>query len=128
MNKGSVVAAFIKDIISKGVVTVYGDGSQKRDYLYVDDLAEGIKSAMEADVMGVFQLGSGIGTSLNDLIKIVKSTIKTEFEVKYENFRQGEILHTYCDISKAKKSFAFNPNTKLNDGIQKTYAWFMGTK
>lgn len=123
-NKSSVVAAFIKDIVNTGEVTVYGDGTQTRDYLYVADLAIGIKAAIENNVKGVFQLGSGIGTNLNELIDIIKAVIDRDFDVNYEEFRQGEILHTYCNINKAKQAFGFSPKTKLKHGIENTYSWF----
>ena len=123
-NKSSVVAAFIKDILLNNKVTVYGDGTQTRDYLYVDDLADGIMLAIEKNVSGVYQLGSGSGTSINKLISIMKEVMNIDFEIENKDFRQGEILHTYCNIDKSKNTFGFDPSTKLYDGIEKTYSWF----
>ena len=127
-NKGSVVAAFLKDIASSRKVTVYGDGSQTRDYLYVEDLASGIVAAIDQQVSGVFQLGSGVGTTINKLISILKEVVDINFDVNYEKFRQGEILHTYCNISKAKNAFGFDPSIELQTGIEKTYRWFKEQK
>lgn len=127
-NKGSVVAAFLKDIAANKKITVYGDGTQTRDYLYVEDLANGIVAAIENRVIGVYQLGSGKGTSINELIEIIRSVIDVDFEVDYKDFRQGEILHTFCNISKAKAGFGFNPSIELQEGIRNTYSWFKKQK
>jgi UDP-glucose 4-epimerase len=123
-NKGSVVAAFIRDITQKGGVTVYGDGSQTRDYLYVEDLAQGMIQAIEARVSGVFQMGSGIPTTINELIDKFRDIVDVDFEVEYKDFRAGELKHTYCDITKATKAFGFQPSTKLSEGLEKTWTWF----
>ncbi|MGY8814397.1 MAG: NAD-dependent epimerase/dehydratase family protein [Gammaproteobacteria bacterium] len=124
-NKGSVVAAFLQNIIKKGEITVYGDGSQTRDYLYADDVAQGIVGALKYDGTGVYQLGSGIGTSINRLIEIIQNYIPIDFEVKYQTFRKGEIRHSYCDINKARTVLNFTPKTTLEDGIELVWKWFM---
>ena len=124
LNKSSVVAAFMKDIMNKGAVTVYGDGTQTRDYLYVDDLADGIIEAMHADENGTFQLGSGKPTSINELLGILWEVSPVEFTCAYEDFRVGEIRHTYCDITKARECFGYNPSTSLTSGIRLTWDWY----
>ncbi|MDH3379975.1 MAG: NAD-dependent epimerase/dehydratase family protein [Gammaproteobacteria bacterium] len=127
-NKGSVVAKFIKDITRKGEIEVYGDGSQTRDFLYVEDLVDGICRAIDKRVSGVFQLGQGLPNSVNDLIKIARSVLGKDFDVKFKNFRPGEIRHTYCDISKATKCFGYAPLTTLEDGFKKTWDWFVANE
>ena len=123
-NKGSVVAAFIRDMRTKGVITVYGDGSQTRDYLYVEDLAGGVLDAVESGVSGVFQLGSGVPTTINELIAVFRDTVDIDFQVEYQNFRAGELRHTYCDITKASSAFNYHPSTDLVNGIRETWSWF----
>ena len=123
-NKSSVVAAFIKDIVNNRRVTVYGDGEQTRDYLYVKDQVQGIVNAIRMNATGVFQLGFGKPTTINTLIDIVRDVTGLEFDVDYQEFREGEILHTHCDISKARNEIDFNPNTELHEGVQLTWDWF----
>lgn len=123
-NKGSVVAAFIKGITKDQKITIYGDGSQTRDYLYVGDLVTGILGAIESGQSGVFQLGSGVPTELNKLVELLKELIPIDFSVEYQDFRAGELRHTYCDISKSSNAFNFQPTTKLKTGIQNTWKWF----
>ena len=125
-NKGSVVAAFIKGIVQDRNVTIYGDGSQIRDYLYVNDLVTGIIGAIESGKSGVFQLGSGIPTDLSALLVRIKEVVPYEFSVKYEDFRAGELRRTFCDITKAREAFNFQPSVSLNEGINNTWEWFRG--
>jgi UDP-glucose 4-epimerase len=124
-KKKSVVAAFLQGIVKNGYIDVFGDGSQTRDYLFVDDLAAGILRAMQTEQLeGVFQLGSGIPTSLNELIEVIRSIVPKKFRVDYHNFRAGEVKHTYCNIEKSRNAFGFRPETKLEDGIRATWDWY----
>ncbi len=123
-RKSSVVAAFIKAIREQGAVTVFGDGTQTRDYLFVEDLTDGIVQAIKAEVSGVYQLGFGVPTSINDLIDKIRSATDASFDVNFEPARAGEILHTHCDISKARADIGYDPCTTLNDGIRHTWDWF----
>uniref|UniRef100_UPI003565B9B6 NAD-dependent epimerase/dehydratase family protein n=1 Tax=Aquicoccus sp. TaxID=2055851 RepID=UPI003565B9B6 len=123
-HKGSVVAHFYKQILAGKPLTVYGDGSQARDFLFIGDLVEGIRRAMEIDATGVFQLGSGRPTTVNELLDIIRDVTGRAPEVRYEDFRAGEIHTTWCDISKARDSLDFDPDTPLADGMRQTWAWF----
>lgn len=123
-RKSSVVAAFIKSIRDTHGVTVYGDGEQTRDYLFVEDLTDGITKAIKAKVSGVYQLGFGAPTSVNTLIETLRTAIGTDFKVTFEPARAGEILHTHCDISKARGDIGYNPTVPLSVGVRQTWAWF----
>lgn len=123
-NKASVVAAFIKSIKETGAITVYGDGSQTRDYLFVEDLANGIVNAIKNEAVGVYQLGFGKPTSINELIAIFKTVSSSDFDVVYQDFRAGELLHTYCDIAKAQNGFGYDPKIELLEGVRQTLKWF----
>ena len=123
-NKQSVIATFIKNIINTGQITVYGDGNQTRDYLYAEDLVGGIMQAINSTASGTYQLGSGIPTSINTLLSVLRETVPVPFACKYEDFRTGEIQHTHCNINKARKDFGFNPTTRLQVGVQRTWEWY----
>ena len=88
---------------------------------------QGIRSALDLDVSGVYQLGSGQPTSLNTLLEEIRLVTGTShsFKVHYEDFRAGEIQHTWCDISKARSELGFSTNTQLSDGLRKTWDWFL---
>ncbi|MEM7315619.1 MAG: NAD-dependent epimerase/dehydratase family protein [Planctomycetota bacterium] len=123
-HKGSVVAHFFKQILADEPLVVYGDGSQSRDFVFVEDLSEGIRRALKVDRTEVVQLGVGIPTSVNELIEIMREVIGKDIAVQYKDFRAGEIVNTHCDISKARKVLGYDPRTSLQDGLQQTWTWF----
>jgi len=129
-HKGSVVAHFFKGILNLQELIVYGDGTQARDFLFVGDLIEGICSAIESEVIGVVQLGSGRPTTIDELIVEIRSAVDGEFVVRarYEDFREGEIHTTWCDISKARRELGFDPATPLASGLRETLNWFRVTR
>jgi len=124
-HKGSVVAHFYKRVLAGEPLVVYGDGSQTRDYLYVGDLVEAIRAAVESDVTGPHQLGSGMPTSLNTLIDGMREATGRELEVVYEDFRAGEVRNPWCQIDKARAAFGYNPTTPLSEGLKVTWEWFV---
>jgi UDP-glucose 4-epimerase len=125
-HKGSVVAHFFKQILARQELVVYGDGSQTRDYAFVGDICEGIYLAMRSDRTGVFQLGTGVPTTLNALIAAMRGVVGDGFPVgvRYEPFRAGELRHTWCDITKARRELGFEPKTALAGGLARTWQWF----
>lgn len=125
-HKGSVVAAFMRRIFDGAPLIVYGDGSQTRDYIFVDDLCEGIVAAMSAGRSGVFQLGSGTGTTINRLIEEIVGVVGMEHrpEVRYEPFRVGEVRHNWTDVRKAREELGWTPRTSLPEGLARTWSWF----
>ena len=106
---------------------VYGDGTQKRDYIYVEVICQGILSAMQRKVSGVFQLGSGRPTTINKLIANIRDIVGPDYPVsaRYEDFRIGEIRNTWCDISKAEEALRFSPDMPLDEGLARTWCWFL---
>ena len=120
LHKGSVVAAFFKQVLAEQQPVVYGDGSQTRDYLYVGDLVEAIRVAMLSDVTGPYQLGSGHGTTLNELLAAMRTVTGLPIEVDYQDFRAGEVRDTWCQVDKARAGFGYDPSTPLEEGLRLT--------
>ena len=123
-HKGSVVAHFFKQILAGQELVVYGDGSQARDFLYVRDLVEGIRVAIDSDAVGAYQLGSGKPTTVNELLELMRDATGSDLDVRYEDFRAGEVRYTWCDIDKAREGLGFDPITSLDEGIRHTWEWF----
>jgi len=123
-HKGSVVAHFFKQVMAGEPLVVFGDGSQTRDYLYVGDLVEAIRVAVDSDATGAYQLGSGKPTTLNELIDVMRTVTGRDLDVVYRDFRAGEVRESWCQIDKARQSFGFDPTTRLEDGLRSTWAWF----
>jgi UDP-glucose 4-epimerase len=123
-HKKSAVAAFIKKSLAGEPLTVFGDGTQRRDYLFVGDLVRGIEAAIRQRVTGTYQLGSGRPTSLLELIAALKEVSGQEIRVDHRPARRGEVHSTWCDISKASKEFGYAAPTPLADGLRQTWNWF----
>ncbi|WP_289018896.1 NAD-dependent epimerase/dehydratase family protein [Desulfobacter postgatei] len=125
-HKGSVVAAFFKNILAGESLNVYGDGSQVRDYVFVEDICTAIVNALKLEIVSFYQLGTGIPTTVNQLIDFMREVVEddSKIHVKYHDFRAGEIHTTYCDISKAHKNLNYSPSMDLKQGLKITWNWF----
>ncbi len=125
-HKGSVVAEFLKRIMGKKSIYIYGDGNQTRDFIYAGDLANVIIRAIEKKGVGgeIFQLGTGVETSVNQLVKYIKDIVKEDVIVEYKPERKGEIRRNWTSIRKANKILEFKPDINLKKGLELTYDWF----
>jgi UDP-glucose 4-epimerase len=131
LHKKSVVITFLKNILNQQPLIIYGDGSQTRDYLFVEDLSEVIVKSLQIKKGGeVFQLGSGKETSINELISKIREAIGANFpfEVQYKPFRSGEVRHNYADISKANFILEYRPRISLASGLERTWNWLLKNK
>lgn len=127
-NKGSVIAKYFKQILNGEELTVFGDGTQTRDFVYAEDLCHAIKTATAADIHGfeIFNLGSGEETSVNDLIRLIRAVVGDAMtEVRHEEARRGEIYRNFARIDKAQRILGYSPSTRLVEGLQKTWEWFV---
>ena len=127
-HKGSVIAQFFRNVLEKRPITVYGDGSQTRDYIYVDDICNAIALGIKSEKGGeAYQLGSGIPTSINEILELIRRTIAPVKmpEVTFVPFRTGEIVHTHSNIDKARRELGYSPSVMLEDGLARTWQWFV---
>ena len=124
-HKGSVVAAFYKRLLDGQDIIVYGDGSQVRDFIFVEDLCDGIIAGLRSQASGAIQLGSGTPTTVNDLLDAIRPVVAPRaLNVDYRPARAGEIHATYCDVSKARRELGFEVKTPLSEGLARTWTWF----
>jgi len=116
---------FVRQIHEGKPLTIYGDGSQTRDFTYVDDIIAGTISSAEVEgVAGeVFNLGSGTRTVLNDVIGVLEEFLGG-FDVSYEPKKKGDVTHTLADISKAWEMLGYGPRVSLKDGLRSFIRWF----
>jgi UDP-glucose 4-epimerase len=126
-RKGSVVAQFFRNLMQKQPLVIYGDGSQTRDFLYVDDLVSAVMQADNTETPGeVFQIASGCETSIRALLDAMKKAVPAlDFDVRYEPARAGEIRRNYASIEKARRMLGYDPKTQLEEGLRNTWRWFV---
>jgi len=124
-RKESVVARFLKTILSGKNLNIYGDGNQERDYIFVEDVVRGINMVMAQKKKGVFQLSTGATTSVNKLIKIIQEVVGSKYDIKvnYLDSIKGEIYKTSFNNSKARREIGFKTEIDLYEGIEKTWNW-----
>ena len=128
-HKNSVVAKFLKQALSGETLEIYGDGSQTRDFIYIDDLIQAIILSIELDVGGeVFQIATFKETTVDEIAKKIKNLVAKEFGVKvsiiHGKTRIGDVKRNYSDISKAKKMLGFSPDFNLDKGLKNTFEYF----
>ncbi len=117
-----VVPYFLRQALRGGTLVVHGDGSQTRDYVYVDDAVSAMVAASTApEVNGlVINVGSGMETSVRELVKLVLDATGCEPEVIYNKEGSGGVSRMAADTTLARQKLNFNPSIKLDDGLRLT--------
>ncbi len=125
-HKGSVVSLFIKKILNDEDLEIYGDGTQTRDYLFVEDIALAMEKVINSKSASgeLFQLGTEVETSINTLLDLLKRVINIKFNIVYRDKRAGEIDRNFTDISKIKNLLNYEAKISLVNGLKTTWDWF----
>jgi UDP-glucose 4-epimerase len=126
-HKGlNAVPTFIKRSLRNQVIEIFGDGSQTRDFIYVDDVCAVIQQCLTTDGLAgeIFQLGTGVETSIRDLARIVQETTGVSTNIQFRDRRPGEIYKSHVDISKAREVLGFKPRLDIRHGVAKTTDWY----
>lgn len=125
-QKKGAVTKFITSALEEEPMTIFGDGTASRDFLYVDDLCDGILSAIGASLTDdVIHLASGVETPVGELARLVlELTRKSDLPIRYEPGRQGEVYRNFADGAYADEVLDFRPKTSLRVGLKQTIDWF----
>lgn len=127
-NEGGVIPIFIARSLQGETLYIYGQGTQTRDFLYVEDCAEAvIKAALSDKVWGeTINIGTGKDISLNDLALLIADNHNKVSHIPHIH-PQSEIFKLVCDYKKARKLLNWNPKISLKEGIGKTRKWILTT-
>lgn len=118
------VPVFLHRLRTGQPVTIWGDGSVVRDYLYISDLVEALKLAAEAETQQkVFNVGSGRGTTLNELVAIIAAVTGERPEVEYVPGRALDVAANVLDVVRVREELGWSPRTELVEGIDLTWEW-----
>jgi UDP-glucose 4-epimerase len=130
-GEAGVVAIFCGRILNNRPLTIFGDGLQTRDYVFVGDVARSVwlaatkplpeKGRMDARA---FNIGTGIGTSVIDIANKLQKAAGSNVPVEFAPHRPGEQQESFVNVEKAKQLLGWTPQIGLEEGLAKSYAWF----
>lgn len=122
--EGQVVAIFTRRMLERKPCTIYGDGTQTRDFVYVDDVVSAFVSAAEKGSGELVNIGSGEELSVNELFAHLGEITDSSMEANYAPARPGELDRIVLDNSKARELFGWSPQVPLAEGLRQTVAYF----
>ena len=128
-NKSCVISKFIKQTLNNQDCEIYGDGSQTRDFIYVEDLVEAILKTSTYKKGGeIFQIATAKEHTVNELAKALKTILEQKgfpMKIKHAAMRTGEIHRNYSDTTQAKKELNWEAKTPLIEGLKQTVDYFL---
>ena len=122
------VFRFIRSIAEGVPVTVYGDGTQRRDFTFVDDIARGTVAALSLRRFRIINLGNDRPVSVNELIGIIESAVGRSALVQYKERHEADPSLTWADVGWAQRLLGWTPEVNIEEGIRRTVAWYVGNR
>ncbi|MBD3196707.1 MAG: SDR family NAD(P)-dependent oxidoreductase [Candidatus Lokiarchaeota archaeon] len=121
-----VIAIWLGNILRDENLTIFGDGKNSRDFTYIKDVVQANLLAAKSDSPGeIINIGAGNPISLNDLADLMlKITNKRNLKINHTDPRPGDIIHSFADISKAKRLLGFNPKYNQEEGLIDYLEWY----
>ena len=116
---------FTEIINNEKELTMFGDGTSKRDYTYVKDIVEGILATLDKEFkFEVINLGNSSPIELKRFIEIIEQNLGKQAKIKQINIQPGEVDITYANITKAKELLSWQPKTKIEEGMKEFIEWY----
>jgi UDP-glucose 4-epimerase len=124
----NMVSQFLWEMVEGKSPLIYGDGTQTRDFVYVDDIVRALRLAMSSDFQGILNAGTGTSYSFNDVIYVVNKCIGSEIKPRYvENPIKNYVRHTLADTAKTERILGFKANFTLENGIKNLLKFYERT-
>jgi UDP-glucose 4-epimerase len=120
----AVFPKFITSVLKGKSPLVYGDGSQTRDFTFVDDVVTVNILAAESPSTGIFNVAGGKRITINELASSIITLCKNDVAIEYATPREGDIKHSLADITRAKEKLNYEPRFNITEGIKETIKWF----
>lgn len=125
-GEAGVVAIFSERLLDGRQPVIFGDGEQTRDYVYVADVVRAVLAGFDHEGSGIFNVGTGVETSVNDLFRILNEHTGNRADEVHEAGRPGEQERSVLDISLAAERLAWHPEISITEGLRQTIEWFAG--
>ena len=123
-GEAGVMSIFTGKLMNNETPTIYGDGKQTRDYIYVLDVVDALIKSAETDDNLFLNIGTGVETSVNELVSILSQKISWDGEPEYAPKREGELLRSVLNIERAKSQIGWEPKYTLDTGLDELISWF----
>ncbi len=115
---------FLKAVKENKPIHLYGDGTQTRDFTYIDDIVDANVQSLEKGKAGdIYNVGGGNRREMNTIFPILEKITGKIVNIRHSDRQQGDVFHTYADINKAKKDLDFSPQIPLEDGLRQEWEW-----
>jgi UDP-glucuronate 4-epimerase len=116
---------FTRRIFEHKELEIFGDGSARRDYTYIDDVVDGVIGSLRAPHgYRVYNLGDSAATSLSDLVSLIEQATGLPAKKRFAPLQPGDVPVTFADISRARAEIGYAPSTPLREGIAKFVEWY----
>lgn len=115
-----VITKFVTLLKAGKQPIIFGDGLQTRDFVFVKDVVQANIKALASTHTGVFNIGTGVQASINELLAHLNETLGTKMMARYEERKPGDIVHSVSDIATARKVLGYAPQTTLHEGLEET--------
>lgn len=123
------ILRFIKWIDTERPITLYGNGTQSRDFTYVEDIARGTILSLKSLGYEIINLGGGKNPiAINKIIEILENLLQKKAVIDQHPFHKADMLSTWADIDKAKKLLDWKPTVSIEEGLKKTVDWYFENK
>lgn len=119
---------FIKNIDNGVPITVFGDGRQKRDFSFIDDIADGTVRCLQPFGYEVFNLGNDNSVELMYVINLIEKALGKKALINFAPRHPADVVATWADIEKSKAKLRWYPKTTIEEGIGKTVEWYVGNR
>ena len=123
-GEAGVMSIFTGKLMNNETPTIYGDGKQTRDYVYVLDVVDALIKSAETDDNLFLNIGTGVETSVNELVSILSQKISWNGEPEYAPKREGELLRSVLNNERAKSHIGWEPKYTLDTGLDELISWF----
>jgi UDP-glucose 4-epimerase len=118
------IAAFLGKAVAREEIVIWGDGTVLRDYIYASDIAQAfLRASLYDGEWKIFNIGSGHGHSLNDLIGVIENITQIPIQLKYLPKRQFDVPVNVLDVTRAKSHLKWEPKVRLEEGVLFAWEW-----
>ena len=123
-GEAGVIAIFSQAMLEGREVTIFGDGEDERDYIYISDFIDGVMAIARSGLAGPYNIGTGFGVSVNEIYAHLAKLVPTDAPAKYGPPRAGDIRKIWLDVDATRRDLNWGATTSFEQGLRLTVDWF----